>query len=218
MTSITGTAYNVNNPYYYPSEETTNLSRVSATASENEAKSTTVTTDTVTLSKDVARAKTREAMGLNPTGRLKLEDFKIAAAKQEETIKSMLGSAMENLGIDMDQQVSLTLDADYRIVIGENFSGKKELENVLNDDGAFELEFKGLSTNSEITNYVKDLQTRTPSFADYFNADISQDDLLSLASKYADIKSSGNSLETLMGISRSEQPYTFVHTSTEQPG
>jgi hypothetical protein len=126
----------------------------------------------------------------------------------------MLGSAMEYLGIDMDQQVSLTLDADFRIVIGENFSGKKELENILNDDGAFELEFKGLSSNSEITNYVKDLQTRTPSLADYFNADISQDDLLSLASKYADIKSSGNSLETLMGISRSEQPYTFVHEST----
>ncbi len=214
MTSITGT-YNTNNLYYSPSEETSTLSREGGdTTFENEAESTT-RGDTVTLSPDVARAKTREAMGLNPTGRLKLEDFKTAAAKQEESVKSMLGSAMEYLGIDRDQQVSLTLDADYRIVIGEDFSGKSELENVLNDDGAFELGFKGLSTNSEITNYAKELQSRTTSLADYFNADISQDDLLSLASKYEDIKSSGNSLETLMGISRIEQPYTFVHNSTE---
>ncbi|MCP4722341.1 MAG: hypothetical protein GY860_23015 [Desulfobacteraceae bacterium] len=85
----------------------------------------------------------------------------------------------------------------------------------MNDDGVFELEFKGLSTNSEITNYAKDLQSRTTSLADYFNADISQDDLLSIASKYEGIKSSGNSLETLMGISKSEQPYTFVHNLTE---
>ncbi len=214
MTSITGT-YNTNNLYYSPSEETTNLSRESAdTASENETESTT-REDTVTLSPDVARAKAREAMGLNPTGRLKLADFKTAAAKQEESVKSMLGAAMEYLGIDRDQQVSLTVDADYRIVIGEDFSGKNVLEDVLNDDGAFELGFKGLSTNSEILNYAKDLQTRTTSLADYFNADSSQDDLLSLAYKYTEIKSSGNSLETLMGISKSEQPYTFVHNPTE---
>ncbi len=216
MTSITSTAYNANKLYYYPSEETTTLFREGGdTNSENEAESTTRAGDTVTLSPDVTRAKAREAMGLNPTGRLKLEDFKTAAAKQEESVKSMIGSAMEYLGIDRDQQVSLTVDADYRIVIGEEFSGKSALEDVLNDDGVFELGFKGLSTNSEIINYTKDLQARTTSLADYFKADTSLDDLLSIASKYETIKSSGNSLETLMGISRSEQPYTFVHNATD---
>ncbi|MCP4722172.1 MAG: hypothetical protein GY860_22160, partial [Desulfobacteraceae bacterium] len=57
MTSITGTPYNANNLYYYPSEESTNLSRKGGDAtSENEAESPTGTGDTVTLSPDVARA------------------------------------------------------------------------------------------------------------------------------------------------------------------
>ena len=139
MTLITNTA---KNPYNIPNGKLTGLTATSTDAtSKKETQPSATTGDRVTLSKAVANARTRKAMGLSPTGRLKLDDFKTAAENQEEIVTSMVTSLMKTLGVDGDQKISLSLNAKNKISITEDFPQKTKMENALNADKKLSLTF-----------------------------------------------------------------------------
>lgn len=217
MTLISNT---VNNPYYTANGRLAPLPPTTSTqvTTEKETKPSAPTGDRVTLSKGVAEARTREAMGLNPTGRLKLNDFKTAADNQEKIVDSTISSLRKELGVDENQTISFSLNEKGDIAINEKFPQKTKLEKILNEDKEFTLTFKRLSANNEILDFTKGLQSNKTSLVDFMNSDSDSDwsNLSSLASEYSKIKSSDNSLSTLLGISRKEVPYTFTHDPGEK--
>ncbi len=219
MTLIDKTTYNPNTLHYNLNEKLSEVAPAPAgIKSEKKNKPSSPDRDMVTFSKEVAIAKTREILGLNPTGRLTLSDFKTAAENQGQDVKSMLMSYMEKMDIDKNQKISLSLDAKSNIIIKENFSDKGKLEKTLNEDKKFSLAFNRLSANSEFLDYTKNLQTRTSSLVDYMNSDSDWTRALSLGSEYSSLKSSSNPLETLLGISKKQTPFTFEYGPAGQEG
>lgn len=215
MVSILNNAYSTNSLYNNPYEKVTDSSETSKTSkSGTETKATSSSTrDTVTLSDDVAAARTREAMGLNPTGPLRLSDFKAAAEIQTEAVNQKLSSLMKEQGVANDQEITLSFDSKSKITIKENFSGKAKLEKALNEDKSFALSLKGLNANSGILNYTKDIQARVSStnLAEFMNSDPDWSEITALASKYSELKSSANPLATLVNIGNSQTPYVFKY-------
>ena len=169
--------------------------------------------DRVTLSSDVAAARTREALGLNPTGRLTLEDFETVAAEKEAMVESGITALRQELGIAEGQTITLSLDNDGAVMIGERFAGKKELEAALNGDDDFLTAFTRLSGTREVLDHLDQLQQKSTSLFDLVGSDSGLDSMLSLAAKYSTLKSSANPLATLLAVSRSEAPYSFVSGS-----
>lgn len=167
--------------------------------------------DTVTLSKEVEQARTREALGLKPTGKLKLGDFEQVAKAQEDVVQTKLAARIKELGIDPAQTVTLALDGESNITITEKFKGKKDLEKKLNEDPSFALAFKQLSTNNEILDYTKTLQKSSVSLASYMNPKTDWNDIMSLASRFEGLKSSKPTLESLIKLSKATEPYSFTH-------
>ncbi|WDP89510.1 MAG: hypothetical protein HUN04_07155 [Desulfobacter sp.] len=170
---------------------------------------------TVSLSKAVAQARLRESMGLAPTGRLSLDDFKAAAEDREKTVADALARTMNSLGIDSGQKISLSLDSDNKLTISESFSGKSKLQNTLNEDEEFMAAFKQLSANQEVVSFTEKLSSGGTSMVDYMDDTQGWDGAMALANQYNQIKASGNSLSALLGASRSETPYTYVHLPEE---
>lgn len=205
MTSISDSLYTTLNSYTSLSSVTSNSDSDSST---EETSTTGTTSDTVSLSSQVSTAQAREYYGLAATGRLTLSDFESAAAEQEETVSTMLAQAMETLGISSDQEVSLSLD-DGNITIAEDFTGKDELEDLLNQDDTFVQAFAGLSSNNEVLDYVDSLTTTSVSLVDYMGSNTNDSDLLALASRYATIKAA-DSIEDLWQLSHSQTPYTYT--------
>ncbi len=212
MTSITGSLYTTLNSYTGLS----GLTSESTTDSDSTTEETTVKSsgDTVSLSSKVATAQAREYYGLAATGNLTLSDFQAAAETQEGTVNTLLAQAMESLGISPDQQVTLSLDSDGDITIKEDFSGKDELEEQLNEDDTFVQAFAGLSSNNEVLDYVDSLTSNSISLVDYMDSDTSQSDLLSLASQYAATKSA-NSIQDLWQLSHAQTPYSYTYNAGE---
>nr|NJM04498.1 hypothetical protein [Desulfobacula sp.] len=179
-----------------------------------------VKTDTVTLSGDVAVARMREALGLPPTGRLSREDFQTAADSGEEAVRANLDSAMEKLGVDPDQTVSLSLNTKGKLVIKETFPQKAALEKQLNSDEAFKAGFTRLSTNTEILDFAADLQTgaRSMSLASFMNNESGDSDwnsLFKLAEDFNELKSGKDPLQIIAGLSHRETPFELVHPAGE---
>lgn len=170
-------------------------------------------TDTVTLSPEAQAAAKRQSIGLPATGILTLSDFKTVAAEQEETISSLLASSLEALGIDPDQQVSLSLGSNNEIDVENSFTGSDELEEMLNTNSEFTQAFTALTANNEILDFTDYLQEQVAgtSLADYMNSDTTSTDLLSLAAEYAGINAASGSVETLWSISHEQTPYTYVY-------
>ena len=212
MSLITTAAYNQNNLYNTPNEKLTSLTQVSeGESSTKEIVSSLPTGDRVTLSKEALIAQTKEAMGLNPTGRLKREDLEAAAKNQEKTVTSILADLMTEAGVETDQKISLSLDGDSKIVISEEFSGKTALEEKLNNDPDFSLAFRSLSANNEVLGYAESSGTSMPNLFEVMNSGSDWDEITSLASRYSDLKSSSNPLATLISLGRSQEPYTFTY-------
>lgn len=212
MVSIANNAYSTNSLYYKPYEKLTEASSLSTGAKpETESRATSSSGDTVTLSDGIAAARTREAMGLNPTGQLRLSDFRTAAENQTQIINTKLESFMKEQGIDDDQTITLSLDSKSNITIKENFSGKSKLEKAMNGDKDFTSAFRALGANSGILDYTDELKTRinSKSLADFMDSDPDWSDLMTLASTYTEMKSSSNPLATLVSIRQSQTPYEF---------
>lgn len=224
MVSINNTeAYRTNDLYGSTNRsviETTDTAKTTKAGKAASTESSSLKKDTVTLSKDVNLARQREAMGLAPTGRLSREDFQTVADADEKTIQEALESTMNELGIDKDQKVSLSLNAKGKIVIKEKFSAKADLEKQLNNDEGFKATFNRLSTNSEILDFSTNLQknANSMSLVSFMNGDSDDSDwnsLLEIAKTYNELKSTDNPLETITRISRKETPFEFVHAPRE---
>jgi len=178
---------------------------------------TSTGTDTVTLSPEALAAANRESLGLPATGALALSDFETTAAQQEETVSTLLATAMEALGIDADQQVSLSLNSDNDIDVENSFTGSDKLEAVLNASSEFTRAFTALTASNEILDFTENLQesVSSTSLADYINKESTTTDLLSLAAEHAGINAATGSLETLWHISHGETPYTYVYNQNQ---
>ena len=183
------------------------------TDDKNSSAGVSIDTDTVTLSAEALAAANRESLGLPATGSLTLSNFKTAASEQEETVSTLLASAMEALGIDTGQQVSLSLNSHNDIEVGNSFAGSDELENALNESSGFSQAFIALTANNEVLDFTKYLQEKatSTSLADYINSNTTETNLLSLAAKYAGINAASGSLETLWSISHEQTPYTYLY-------
>ena len=149
-------------------------------------------------------------MGLKPTGRLKLGDFRDIAEAREKTVSSKLTATMEYLGIDEDQKISISLDGEHNLTIAESFPGKSKLLEALKLDPEFELAFKQLSANKQILDFTSDLTTQSKTLANFIDDNSDWDHILSTAKKYKEIRFRDNSLVSLLGVSKLEFPYTYV--------
>jgi|GEM_PF-1214913 len=213
MTTITNTrAYSSGNLYQAAGEKIAAQSPLQGSAKKEQTENSPDTSGVkVSLSKAVETARLRESMGLEPTGRLRLGDFKTAAKGQRKAVTQKLAQAMEEQGIKKDQKISLSLDSKYNLTISESFSGKSNLVKALNSDTAFMASFKQLSVNQQVVDYTKNLTTRQSSMMDFMNDDSGWDGLMALANQYKEVKSAGNSLTSLLGLSLKDAPYTYVH-------
>lgn len=206
--------YTQNHPYFQqPAAELDNqgLKKPHAGTPTDQPLSQESPRDKVTISKAVAEARTREALGLPPTGPLRLENFKDAAQIQEKEISQALGAHLRTLDIDPKQDLTLFQDANNKVRIKERFTGKKDLESALNEDDTFSLTFKQLAANSQTLDYVDDLKIRQTSLADHMDTQSGYQDLFALASRYDQLRSSGTGLGSLLAASRQESPYSFVY-------
>jgi len=212
MTTISGATYS--NLYSYANSNLSDqLDTTASSTNEKETVSTARTEDSVTLSSEISTARTREYFGLQPTGRLSMADLKSAITDQKDTVSQTLSSVMQELGIDTNQAISLSLDDNNNIVVeGNDFPGKSELEDALNEDDTFVQAFRGLSANNEVIDYISSLQTNQKSLLNYMNSDSNDEDLLTLAAKYSSINSGKGSIETLWSMGRNETPYTYNST------
>jgi hypothetical protein len=224
MVSINNTeAYRNNDRYSANNKNVIETTDTAKTAGADKAASTespAIKKDTVTLSKDVPLAQRREAMGLAPTGRLSREDFENVVDADEKAVKEALETAMEELGIDKKQKVSLSLNDKGKIVIKEKFTGKSDLEKQLNNDEGFKVAFNRLATNNEFLDFTTHLQTKTHSMSlvSYMNGDSDDSDwshLFELAETYDQLKSTKDPMETISTMSHQETPFEFVHAPKE---
>ncbi len=219
MNFINTTASSTNsllqNPY---AKVTESACESNAEKQEKEIQQSNNVGDKVTLSSKVAKAKTRELIGLKPVGKLKLEDFENASKYQKEIVRSKLEGYMTALGIDESQKISLTLDAKSNIVINEKFAGKNEFEQILNEDNEFSLSFRGMSANDDFLSYVDNLKTNTTrsGLDNFMNSNTSWDDIISSASMNMKIKSSKNPLETMLGVIERTPNYSFSFETAEK--
>ncbi|MCG8617782.1 MAG: hypothetical protein MI802_16320 [Desulfobacterales bacterium] len=214
MSIVTDTSvYSTNNPYLY-SGETAAKEASAGTAESTESETTTTPSDavSVSLSGGVADARLRENMGLNPTGRLTLGDFRDAADTQEEIVAAKLEDTMTGLGLDPGMALNLSVDADFNITIAESFPGKSELQKALNEDPEFELAYKQMTANREVADYADSLTQKSVSLASFMGDNSSWEDIMSMARKYDDMKSTSTGLTSLLGMSKTETPYTYTYT------
>lgn len=202
---------------YYSRFNSSSIYRNASEADPENQKKETVSSsgDRITFSAGLSAARTREAMGLNPTGKLKLSDLEAAAEEREEFVSLTLTQTMLLLGINPDQEVSLSLGADNKIYVSGDFSEKAELEEALNENENFTTAFKQLNANRSILDYVSELQysarNTEANLIDHYNSDMDLDDLLSIAAEYKSIKSGSNIMETLLGLSSSQSPHTYTY-------
>jgi hypothetical protein len=210
MDSINNSTYSSNNLYNNPYGNVTESPDESTGKTlKKDTGQSQARNDKVTLSNEVSKAKTRELIGLNPVGRLKLEDFESAAGNQKEIVKSKLEDYMAAMGIDKSQNISLMQDEKSNIIIDEKFAGKNELEQALNDDTAFSLAFRRMSANDDILNYVDNLKTGSQvSLANFMSSDSNWDDIISSASRNLNINRN-NPLESLLSLSKRTPNYSF---------
>jgi len=199
----------------------------SAVATENTADETTSQTkeanstseDRVTFSAGLSLAQTREAMGLNPTGKLKLKDLEDLAQDRKDFISGTLTQAIQSLGIKLDEEISLSMDSTNNIGISGDFPEKSELEEVLNENEAFTTAFKQLSANKSILDHISQLQRNVQSIqaniVDYFSSDTDFNDLLDLADKYESLKKSDNKMKTLLDLSCAQYPYSYKYAQND---
>ncbi len=128
-----------------------------------------------TFSSGLSTARIQEAMGLNPTGKLKLNELESVAEERKDFVSSTLSQTMQSLGIDPDKKISLSLDAGGTISVSGDFTEKAMLEQTLNENEEFTRAFKQLTANQSVLNYVSELQQSvqksTASLMDYYNSD-----------------------------------------------
>ena len=215
MSIASATAYTANSHYDLISSSTSSTKNTSTLSTNEINESGSSSEDSVTFSRDLSMARIQEALGLEPTGKLKLKELETVAENREEFVALTIELAMETLGIDPDQEFSVYLDSENEIYLSGDFSERGMLEEALNDNEDFSTAFMQLTANKGILGYISELQdsvqNNTASLMDYFESDADLNDLLSLATEYNSIRTSSNMMETLLDLSSSETSYTYTY-------
>ncbi len=213
MTSIVNNAaYNDKYLNYMPGGNNMEYTRSQDGSHTTNGDKVSVSNDRVTLSRAVAVAKTKESMGHSPTGHLKRKDIEEAVLSLRENVETAVASHLGTLGFNPDLNISLILDNENNIVIKENFPGKVDVEESLNNDSELLNSFKRLSSNNEFLSYTANLQNKQISIADFlYSNNLDENRLMSLTSRYEELKNSDNPLETLLSFSRQDTPYTYIY-------
>lgn len=214
----TTSAYTTDNLYDRINESNSAANNLSGESANRKKETGSTSSDyRITFSSGLSTARIQEAMGLNPTGKLKLNELEAVAGERKDFVSSTLSQTMQALGMDPDKKVSLSLDADGTISVSGDFTGKEILEEILNENQEFTSAFKQLTVNQSVIDYVSELQQSvqksTASLMDYYNSDADLNDLLSIASEYKSLKS-GSTMETLLDLS-SQTPYTYAYNEGE---
>ena len=214
--SVTPMSTSIADTLYYRTHATTAATKSTAGESTGETKESGSTAeDRVTFSSDLSLAQTRAAMGLSPTGILTLKDLEQTAQERKGFVSSTLEETLQGLGIELDQGVSLSMDANDQIHISGDFPEKASVEEILNENEEFTTAFKQLSANQSVLDHISQLQTSVQtmkaSIVDYFNSGADFNDLLALADKYEGIKSSENKMGTVLDLSISQNPYSYTY-------
>jgi hypothetical protein len=219
MSVAATTSYVANNLYYRINASTTETQTASGESADQTTETSSASGDRVTFSKDLTAAQTREAMGLNPTGKLRLKDLEEVAQDREAAVSTTLAQTMQSLGIELDEEISLSVDSNGDIQISGDFPEKSDLEDALNEDEEFTTAFSQLSANQSILDHISQLQNSAQNFqasiVDYFGSDSDPDsdisDLLSLADEIETIKSGDNRMGTLLNLSTSQTPFFYTY-------
>ena len=178
---------------------------------KKETTSLTGSMDKVSLSKDLQTARTRESMGLNPTGPLKLKDFTQAATAQAQTVEQELSQTLKALNIDPATQMTLTLDAKGQVTIPEKFAGKNDLVKALNNNSEFMTAFRRLSANESFLGQIGSSNKTATSLADVMNSDTDWENIISIAQRNKALQTSNDPLATLVDQGHQAKPYTYTH-------
>ena len=171
----------------------------------------------VTLSPAVEYAKTREQLGLPPTGKLQLSDFTSAINQDQETVNATVESVMADLGLPSDLKINLSIDDNGKIVTDSDFTGKDALETALNDDDAFVQSFGRLSTNNKILTAIVSGQNYTAEMdlASMMDDSDFEDTMSSIAAKYETIRTAGSPISALLQNSDDDTPFTYTYDPSQ---
>jgi hypothetical protein len=173
------------------------------------------TGDRVTLSPEVDAARLRESLGLNPTGKLKRQDFEAQIQSDQKGVQQSLQAQIDALAPGTSGTIgklTLSLDAKGQIQVTGDWSGDDALAKNLNADPDFKQMFTRLATNSGLVNYTDQLVSGGANAAtlnDYLNADSSDtadNNLNTLIQQYTSLKTSKNSLASLINLSSNSGP------------
>jgi hypothetical protein len=201
-----------------------NSSTVATETTADETKSQTkeansTSEDRVTFSAGLSLAQTRESIGLNPTGKLKLKDLENVVQDRKDFVSATLTQTIQSLGIKLDQEISLSMDSKNNIIISGDFHEKSELEDVLNENENFTTAFKQLSANQSILDQISQLQSNVQNIQvniiDYFSSDTDFNNLLALADEYESLKDSDNKMKSFLDLSCTQHPYSYTYAKND---
>ena len=209
MTGIN--AYTTHNIQANTHQNTTAITPQKAPAPPPQSNALTQTGDRGSLSPEIETARTRDALGLPPTGNLKFENFQETAKAQAHTMDQIIAQKAKALGIDSNQPMGLAMDPEGNLIIQEEFEGKNDLVKALNQDDKLLNALGKCSACNEIIDLTRALSLAEFTNTHFMDPDRSWDDILSLAKKHKEIKTSQNDLATLAGIGRREFPHTHSY-------
>ncbi len=168
--------------------------------------------DTVTISQDVSLAQRREKLGHRATGKLTKRNFQAVVEADEKAVEETLKTAIESFALESKQVITFSRDSEGSIIIQEEFELKEEIEEFLNDNAEFKQRFNRLSSNREILDFSKKLETKSNrvNLFSLLNNEASSSDsrsLMMIAEKYKELKAGKDSFEIMTSLSRNETPF-----------
>lgn len=167
--------------------------------------------DRVSLSPAVEVARLRESLGLQPTGKLRRQDFAARIASDRAGIQESLQAKLDALAPEAGEKsgtLTLSQDTKGQIQVAGDWPGQEALTQKLNADPGFKLMFTRLSANSGVLDYSDTTKggNQAASLTDYLDGDSADNNLASLIQNYAALKNSPHSLASLVSLSANSGP------------
>lgn len=175
------------------------------------------TGDQVSLSPEVEVARLRESLGLNPTGKLTRHNFEAMIQSDQDGVRKTLQANLDKLATgtsDTIGTITLSQDAKGQIKVAGDWPGKAELTKNLNADPEFTKMFTRLARNSGLLSYADQAVAggKGATLTDYLDSDTADTNLFNLLKQYDSLKTSKNSLASLINLSSSEgKPYSLTY-------
>jgi len=175
------------------------------------------TGDKVSLSPEVEVARLRESLGLNPTGKLTRHNFEAMIQSDQDGVRKALQANLDKLATGISDTIgtiTLSQDAKGQIQVAGDWPGKEELAKNLNADPELAKMFTRLSRNSGLLSYADQTVAgaKGATLTDYLDSDTADTNLTNLLKQYDSLKTSKNSLASLINLSSSEvKPFALTY-------